>query len=193
MIWWGRSRGQELAKPQAWGCPCIPLFFQAISSKLSQTHVLCLSPWSLFVCLWGPCFHLPLILFGFIFELLLLQECLYFVFSLKFLIKYQVLPILDVLKFVGTYVVAVFCRTLFTIKIISGILYVGLYSFLRLEFQNFILYNHVNWIKFLTCLGGRIIREKLPLVFCQNLCLFLLCIFLCSNLILLDCFGIMGM
>ena len=67
MMWWEGSRGQELAKPQAWGCPCIPLFFQAISSKLSQTHVLCLSPWSLFVCLRGACFHLPLILFGFYF------------------------------------------------------------------------------------------------------------------------------
>ena len=117
MIWWGRSRGQELAKPQAWGCPCIPLFFQAISSKLSQTHVLVLSPWSLFVCLWD---HVLIFLWFFLF--LFLHSCyckrvFIFVLSLKFLIKYQVLPILDVLKFVATYVVAVFCRTLFTRKI----------------------------------------------------------------------------
>ena len=45
----------------------------------------------------------------------------------------------------------------------------------------------------MTCVGGRKICEKLPLVFCQNLSLFLFCISLCSNLILLDCLGIMGM
>ena len=67
MMWWGRIRGQELSKSQAWGCPCIPLFFQAISSKSSQTHVLAFSSWSLFVCMWGPCFHLPLIFFSFYF------------------------------------------------------------------------------------------------------------------------------
>ena len=34
MIWLERSRLQELAKPQAWGCPCIPLFFQVISCSI---------------------------------------------------------------------------------------------------------------------------------------------------------------
>ena len=133
-------------------------------------------------------FSLLFILFGFHFCTLAVAREFSFVLSLKFLIKYQVLPILDVLKFVATYVVAVFCRTLSTIKIISGVLYVRLYSFLRLEFHNFILYNHVNWKKILTCLGGRIIREKLLLVFCQNLSFLILCILLCFNLILFGLF-----
>ena len=63
-----------------------------------------------------------------------------------------------------------------------------MYSFLRLEFQNFILYNHVNWPKFLTCLDDRIIRETLPFVFCQNLSLLVLCILLCFILIIFGLF-----
>ena len=86
-----------------------------------------------------------------------------------------------------------FCRTLFTIKIIFGVLYVGLYSLFRLLFLNFILYNRVNWLKLLTCLGSKIIREKLPLVFCQNLSCFVLCILWSFNLILFDYFEIRRM
>ena len=100
---------------------------------------------------------------------------------------------MDILNFVAIYVVAVFCRTLFTIKIISEVLYVRLHWCLCPEFQNFILYNHVNWIKFLTCQGGRIIHEKFPLVFCQNLSCFVLCILWSFNLILFYSFEISRM
>ena len=68
-----------------------------------------------------------------------------------------------------------------------------MHSFFRLEFQNFILYNHVNWKKFLMCLGSKIIRETLPLVFCQNLSYFVLCILWSFNLILFYSFEIRRM
>ena len=51
---------------------------------------------------------------------------------------------MDVFNFVAIFVVAVFCRTLFIIKILSGVLYVRLHSFSRPLFHNFILYNHAN-------------------------------------------------
>ena len=81
-----------------------------------------------------------------------------------------------------------FLQNTFTIKITVGVLYVGLHSFFRLKFQNCVIYVHVNWKKILTCLGYRIIREKLPLVFCQNLSFLVLSILLCFNLILFGLF-----
>jgi hypothetical protein len=35
---------QELAKPHAWGCLRIPLFFQVISGFQFLTHILILAP-----------------------------------------------------------------------------------------------------------------------------------------------------